>query len=64
MRFSFVFLSIFNGVIGQQDISCAQCIEFLTESGKNFDSDVGKFCPDGDWVAIIENAPVEAPTKF
>ena len=42
MRFSFIFLSILTVTIGQQDISCAQCIEFLTESGENFGSDVGK----------------------
>ena len=42
MRFSFVFLSILKVINGQQDISCAQCIEFLTESGENFGSDVGK----------------------
>ena len=43
MRISLIFLSILKIIFGQQDISCAQCIEFLTESGENFGSDVGKF---------------------
>ena len=42
MRISLIFLSILKIIHGQQDISCAQCIEFLTESGENFGSDVGK----------------------
>ena len=48
MRFCFLFLSLLNGVICQQTIACAQCIEFLTESGQNFESDVGKFCSQRD----------------
>ena len=53
MRFSFVFLSILKVINGQQDISCAQCIEFLTESGENFGSDVGK-CRESSCCKVIK----------